>query len=907
MNEDLRRRYVRDLILDLQQVGGARLEQLIRPFWDHLAGGPVIARGLNVEGAPVGDNVDAVWPDGSVSEASSDAKYFVKPYSKPNKDLRHALKLDPTATRVRLFSTRTADSTAMAYFKRRKTALKLRGIELDVWDGRRIAEYIVDKLLIDERFVARVGDALPNLRRISEQNAASARVPALDPLYGGRADDEDVVLARLNLNKALVLFGLGGIGKTELACAIAHRERDKFELAVWVDGEGIAGFEQLRAFDIRLNGYRLNVLGLLSLHKTLLILDNIGVDLDVNQLAGACNSDSRVLITSRVEFGTTPVQLGFVGRERTRQIISAGVQTECPDHVLDAILATVDGHPLVLRMLNQFSKEGHDWDLVKEQCLHIVGAPDEKRQTVARRILERHLDVLGGELAFFAWCGSATVDRDLFEAALGLIGREKLQRWGLIARGQSDAIRLHDVVFESVKRLVDRLPVESQRFESALETYLCRQISPKSLGFFRVVNRHRGLIEGLLTISQRPGVLRYAYLHGRPASQLTSQLIGDPDQDANLEPRGDRKAWVLSIVESIEVDYRRTRDLGDKANAKEVLRRRLQIFDRLLANNSLSDEEREIVRHHKGKSLLKVGQEKEALKTFQEVAAEPGNHYATKLQIARLSENDPEFAKSLIFEIIDAEYVRPGSVSMSVLLETLGTLRRRHLRQFVDEVTSQYGKFMCQQIKAAACSGEDQPIHAFAGVGPDWSYKHPELFLEVLQEIELGLPEDAEDDDERLAIARLLVAAGKMLLRQGNISEAMHRFTQSITFFETITRRTCFVCTHYADALLRLGRASEAAEILDSVESQHREAYWLLRRTEAHCALKEFHDARKCIEKALDGDLHERRSTFLAQYAEVLASLKDPTHEMVLRQAIEHCDNDHYRRELEGRLAAVLK
>lgn len=121
---------------------------------------------------------------------------------------------------------------------------------------------------------------------------------------------------------------------------------------------------------------------------------------------------------------------------------------------------------------------------------------------------------------------------------------------------------------------------------------------------------------------------------------------------------------------------------------------RLPIFDQLLASENLPAAEREIVRHHKGKSLLKIGRVAEALDTFKELAAEPGTHYATKLQIARLSDNAPNLAKSLIFEIIDAEYVRPGSVAMSVLLETLSTLRRNHLRQYVEEMTIKYGKFM---------------------------------------------------------------------------------------------------------------------------------------------------------------------------------------------------------------------
>ena len=162
MNEELRRRYVRDLIADLDQVGGPRLEQWIKPLWDHLVGGLVNARGLNPQGAPVPGALDATWPDGSVSEASSQADYFERPYKKPVHDFRHVIEEAPAVRTIRLFSTQVAGPKASTFAERVKSRLARRGYHLDLWDGRRIAEYIVDRLLMDERFVARVGDALPN-------------------------------------------------------------------------------------------------------------------------------------------------------------------------------------------------------------------------------------------------------------------------------------------------------------------------------------------------------------------------------------------------------------------------------------------------------------------------------------------------------------------------------------------------------------------------------------------------------------------------------------------------------------------------------------------------------------------------------------------------------------------------
>ena len=95
MNEDLRRRYVRDLVTDLEQVGGSRFEQWIKPLWDDIARAPVEARGLNLEGQPVWGEFDARWPDGSGSEASSDQRYFQPPFEKAKNDVGHVRTVAP--------------------------------------------------------------------------------------------------------------------------------------------------------------------------------------------------------------------------------------------------------------------------------------------------------------------------------------------------------------------------------------------------------------------------------------------------------------------------------------------------------------------------------------------------------------------------------------------------------------------------------------------------------------------------------------------------------------------------------------------------------------------------------------------------------------------------------------------
>jgi tetratricopeptide (TPR) repeat protein len=173
----------------------------------------------------------------------------------------------------------------------------------------------------------------------------------------------------------------------------------------------------------------------------------------------------------------------------------------------------------------------------------------------------------------------------------------------------------------------------------------------------------------------------------------------------------------------------------------------------------------------------------------------------------------------------------------------------------------------------------------------------------VLDDIDLGGPADAEDDDERIAIGRLLKEAGKLALRRRQPVQARRRFEEAESFFSSVQCLSGFACTQYGDVLLCLGRAAEAGQVLDQAPEHQREAFWLLRRSEAHLAVGDVERALDRINEALARpDLDERRPTFLAHRAEVLFREENPAHLTSLEEALSICAEGRYRDELQKRL-----
>ena len=815
-------------------------------------------------------------------------------------------KLAPNLRKIRLFCTREANPGAAERLLHAVTDAHGKEFELDVWDGRRIAEYIVDVLLRDDTYVNRVGSALPNLRRISEQNAATGLVPAQCRAYGGREFEEIEIKRRLEASKCVVLSGLSGVGKTQVAVAVANALRDAYDMVMWITANEIESVQDLQSVDVRNNGYKHNVRGTLKLERVLLVLDDVVSDLDLGELVADCN-DSRVIITSQTAFGADILKIDFVDREHARRILSSGLEFPCPEAVTNRAIALFGGHPLVLELLNRQAAADGDWLTVERDFEHLLGDTTKNRETAAKRLLARHQSAVGPELAFICWCGSSSVDAGLFRYRFGELGQRKLAERAMTVPAQDDVVKVHQLIFAALERLrvEEVLTLADLRFESDLVRYLTETGYPKGLPFFRVVHRHRSLLSGLLQKNPRPGAIRYAYFHGHSLAELRPDLIGTPECDASAILAGGCEAMaVLSLMEAIELDYRVVREV-DHSAAKSTLERRLPLYDEVMDradDSGIAD----IVRHHRAKSLLKLQRREDALAEFRRLLDSPEVRFQARLQVARESRDDPATALKLIVSIIEAERGDPGTVPTSVLLEAFAALRFRFLGDRAKVVERDNRTFMAQQIKAAACSGDSQPIRTFAAVGADWAFADEALFVDVMREIDVGTPEDAEDDGERVAIGRVLAAEGKRHMREDRERDGTVWLEDAVAFYCAIPTPRPFASTHHADALIQLGRADDARDVLEAVPKNARESYWRLRRSDVHRAKKENSEALACLDEALqDENLGGRRATFLESHGNVLFDMQDRAFRNSYIQAIEASDSEKNMERLARKLEAL--
>ena len=209
-------------------------------------------------------------------------------------------------------------------------------------------------------------DVLTAMRRSGDRLAGRRprlwNIPARNPAFTGREDLLAAVRARLQGGRAAVvqaLYGMGGVGKTQLAAEYAHRFAGSYDLAWWINAEqsGLIG-NQVASLGQGLGcippgagseAVRAAVLAELRQHgRWLLIFDNATAPAGVMPwLPGA---GGHVLITSR-EHGwdevATPVEVNVLTRAESVEMLQDRVPG-ISDAGADRLAAALGDLPLAI-------------------------------------------------------------------------------------------------------------------------------------------------------------------------------------------------------------------------------------------------------------------------------------------------------------------------------------------------------------------------------------------------------------------------------------------------------------------------------------------------------------------------------------------------------------------------------
>jgi hypothetical protein len=878
-------------------------EYLGHALAEHITGERLQHRGLTTTGNPSSYTVDSYSSNGRiVAEYGTEAGYF-DDLTKPQNDLAHARREAPQAEIVLLLSNQVAGPTAKLDVAHWCDAeMRATGLLLTVYDGRELADVILDDVLPRGRAAA-IAPYLAPIRRLMQEQAASHQLPTAAPGALARPALVARLEAALDAHPVVLLSGISGIGKTEAAVAVAASRGPRHDRVVWVPSPHLSSAAALEAVDVAEVGLLQNLRGMLESRSCLVVLDDLQTDgrLEslVEAIAASCGPDARVLITSQVGTGASnDVPVPFLEEGNARQLLEQDVGVPCPDDVFTAVWRTVNGHPFTLHLLNASVRAGGDWDAVRDDIASVGTLPIlERRQTLATRIVARARDAVEPALALFLWAGSSRVHEAFARAAVGASQIRALHRLAFVAGDAPDTLRLHDIVWESVRALRPPLAPDADRWSGALDAYVRRlgQDDAGTLELNHVARLHQGLLRELVRSPQgRDGHL-YAWLHHLGPGQVARDALPDPSTRAIalVGPPGVAGAPVPDFavqvtVELAETTVRLATQRSEPFPNSDTQASLLQPFDVLLASPRVSEAARLHVAHHRAKALKRLRRELEAVRALEALlaGADRGQLAASRLLLARLL-TEPRVARSrtdartvatpLLFDLLDEAAAAPDRASVSIVLAAAELLRRHVLALDLDAAVRRYAALLAPMIVRAGERGLEQGVLAFAALGAAWLRVDRAECLRLYRSLPTPARETM-DANELEAWGELLIVVADEL----NAPEREATLEQARDFLTSARSR--YGTSHAADALIRLGRPAAALELIDEWAAHDpgaREDPWmLLRRSDAQAAAGEpataLENAREAVRRLAPGNPHRRRFLdHLARRLEAVGELNE--------------------------------
>ena len=592
MNPSHRTYLVNELIRGIRAIG-PQFELFGQKVANYLIDEPLTHRGLNAQGHPVGNTIDSYSANGEIAaEYSAEQKYFEKPFKKLTGDFQHVRANHPQAKQIFLVSAQecgpklgTRLTNIRAWFEKRA------GITIEVYDSRRIAEFIVDELLLNDEAVESLSPLLGPLERVRNEYAVTNLVPAQSDSYVRQGAIIDDISDRIRKDRVSAIAGVSGSGKSETAVAVATDLAAEFEIVIWVVATDLKALSELKGLDVERRGRRVNVDTLLKERSCLLVLDDLRIALSVAQLKQHTAPKSAILVTRQTAMDGD-YRIPDLNEVDARSILQKAIATPCPDYVLDKVRETAGGHPLTLRLMNAGVRES-SWEDLFADCDAIGEYQDDKRlQRLADRLLGRLRPSLERELALFLWCHSDRVDRSFARRTIAPVGIRKLESSCMVSADRQDVVRLHEVVWAALRAS----GIPTHRYESGFAECIEEHIEHlafahgEALNFLNFCQLHQQQLQQMLKVNPKRSTCLYCLAHAWSDEDINVSLLPDPRELCTDIETGavHQDIDVSAFCEVIECMYRRAKlDDGIDA-ARKMLESYLGLYSKVAEAKRIS-------------------------------------------------------------------------------------------------------------------------------------------------------------------------------------------------------------------------------------------------------------------------------------------------------------------------------
>lgn len=913
--------FIGRLIKELENLTGPGFELFCHYLLENIVGSKLNYRGSTVEGAPTGYTVDTYSADLSlVGEYGSEKKYFSNNFNKPLSDVDHALKESSNLKIVYLFCNRQATNTELLSLSKEIVSkldnLKRKNVEFEVYDGRRIATKLVE-LLNDMEYSSDLVIHFPALEEIIDERSMTNSIPSVK-MTNLKRDEEITALSILQKHSLLFLYGISGIGKTELAISIANQLKEKqvFEVIVWVDGRVINSIQSLNSLEIERVKSKQNILGLIKRKRVLLVIDGLDNNIDqvISTMLSVNNHDSKIIITSQKKCSLSEVKgkmfIDFLNDDVALRILNHNVVEECPESIFRKIKKVIGCHPLLFEIINKgVNQEGITWNDIEQETSYLPNNEDTNGQSFFKRLLQSHYQTIQHELVVIKWLEGQTFDKKLLQHLISKAGINKLLARSFLNDYKSQNYKMHDLIYNCIK--MESFNQDGlYNYKEKFVAFFSENEKVKNYQYFNALHIHNDKIRRLVMSLNGDFELVPTYLALADLSLIDYEnMLYNVDietmQSKVWLELGDRYR-VISYIECVENIHRIIKQ-KDFTQAKLFALETIPTLEKLLKLTHSNDDLKFEILHHLGKFHTFIGDYDQAKECFYDVISNTNNSYHSKLQLAKFSKGvDLADAISFLRDIFSAFEEDPLKVSITIVLAAFNELKKSAFSELADQYLLN-GTLLETAIMYSSVWGYSQPFIVMTEVGKTITYKQPERYIRIVK----LLPEESDElkkENELFYLGQVYKELGKCY--PINSEESFSSLSLAKSYFEKILSNDCYYSTMIGECYILMKQNDKALEVLNKVAENKRNHFWYQRYSQAHQGIKLFEDALVYIEKAIEGltkPLDEKyRSAFLRQKAQILISLHRKEEALTTYDAAYKCsDSVEFENEIKNEMNAL--
>jgi tetratricopeptide (TPR) repeat protein len=874
---------------DIEALGAVELEEFAWLVVSILEGrDDLLLRGHDERGHFIKGVVDAFSEAGDVNiESGAQRGYFSDGFKKPASDVAHAKATWPEFKRLYLFSTEEVPTTKWPQLRQALAAavnasggsiehadedVTVGGQRILVFDSRRAADTVFEALSRKSSLIARFEYYLPSLASVVLDLVHDNAVPKVTPLFTGREDLTASVRARLLSDHVCVLYGISGIGKTELAAAVASNDGSPWAERIWIEASTLAPANfSFRSVPIQRLGRSINLLSRIKEANTIVVVDDWKGPIAplVRAFRDEAHQTSSLLLTTQEpDDPRQGIHVLGLNREASLTLLTTS-EAQPPDEVFALVLKVTEGNPLVLLLLRSLIEQNElSWAAV-EQELDLVTKLPTAGTTLADRLLQRHSRALGTTIDALGFLRSNLTEPHLLRAMVGASGVAEAKRRGFMRSVEHELLRVHELIRIAAQEHVTRDSAGYNDAERAFWKYIEQHLPRPPHHLTRAINLHRRVVVDRASAEGRPGLAVRAYFN------LEESAYNQPLIDTLCNHPLDPKNWIIStsVIEAMELKVRRVGDTEQKRKLCTEFAGSMEQCAVLAESGSLVHT---ALLHHAGKMRLWAGENKEAVSHFRLVLQLDPDYTAARLQLARaLVDTDQPSALSELRSILTLAKNREvlATASVSAILAAFQAISEHRFLPLLDEFLISDPTCFKELISLAVTENFAHPYAVVASTLERLGYKNPEFALHLLNELELPEP-GAQDDRLNEAAGRIEMARHDALKRTSAEADrvriaaemALGYFKRVSTWPDPEQQRTV------AKALYRLKDYEASLAVLSTIATATASPFVFYDRAKAYRASSQVEFGLDAIQEALVRTPSGKfRATFLRMKAFLLA------------------------------------